>query len=77
MTDDLPFGGQIVEVTPAIQMMSRRGLSYALVCSNCKRPLGLGELIYNRKGKGKIRPSKVYCLECATRLGYAVKSDSR
>lgn len=76
MTEDLPFGGQIIEVTSAIQMMSRRGLSYALVCSNCGRPLELGELIYNRKGKGKIRPSKVYCMECAKKLGYAVKSDS-
>ena len=68
-TEETPFGGQVLRVTEALMSLSERGVYYPLVCSNCGKTLDLGERFFNRKKRTAFRPSRIYCIECAKKLG--------
>ena len=71
-TGDTPFGGQVLRVTEAAVRHGEEGRSYPLKCANCSKSLQVGELYFNRKRRRAFRPSRIYCIECAKRLGLVI-----
>gem|GEM_PF-4938969 len=70
--ENLPFGGQILQVTEAMKTKSEQSSSY-VKCKNCGKNLKLGERLYNRRGINQRRTSRIYCIACAEKLGFIIR----